>query len=301
VALESTLITHGLPYPDNARTALAAEETVRASGAVPATIAIVHGRVRVGLSPEEIRDLASDKSAGKASRRDIPAVLVKGRSAGTTVAATMFIAARAHIAVFATGGIGGVHRGAETTFDISADLTELGSTPIAVVAAGAKSILDIPKTLEVLETLGVPVLGYGSDDFPAFFARASGCKVEHRFDRIEDIARVIASHRALGLPCGILITNPIPEAQALAPELIDDRIEMAVAEAQSKGVAGKDLTPYLLGRLAELSDGRSLAANMALIGNNAALAGRIAVAVAALARASAGSSIYPGSEEGYSP
>ncbi len=282
VALESTLITHGLPYPANAEAARAAEKAVRGAGAIPATIAILRGRVRVGLAPQEMHDLAGDKSAEKASRRDIPAVLVKGGSAGTTVAATMFLAARAHIGVFATGGIGGVHRGAETTFDISADLKELGSTPIAVVAAGAKSILDIPKTLEVLETLGVPVLGYGSDEFPAFFARASGAKVAHRFDSVEDIARVIARHHALGIPSGLLIANPIPAADALEPDLVNARIEQALADAQSSDVAGKELTPFLLARLAELSEGRTVGANTALIRNNAELAGRIAVALAAI-------------------
>jgi pseudouridine-5'-phosphate glycosidase len=282
VALESALITHGLPYPVSVETALAAEQAVRASGAVPATIAILNGHARIGLSAHEIATLAKDKSAGKASRRDIPVMLTKGASAGTTVAATMFLAAKAEIRVFATGGIGGVHRGAETTFDVSADLTELGSTPIAVVAAGAKSILDIPKTLEVLETLGVPVLGYGSDDFPAFFARTSGSKLEHRFDRVEDIARVIASHHALGLQSGILIANPIPDAHALPPQPMEQRIEAVVAEAQAGGITGKEVTPYLLGRLAEMCQGSSIAANIALIKNNAEVAGRIAVALAGI-------------------
>jgi pseudouridine-5'-phosphate glycosidase len=284
VALESTLITHGLPFPANAETALAAEAAVRASGAVPATIALLHGRARIGLAPEEIRELATEGSAEKASTRDLPSVLVKGGSAGTTVAATMFLAARAHIGLFATGGIGGVHRGAETTFDVSADLVQLGSTAVAVVAAGAKSILDIPKTLEMLETLGVPVIGYGSDDFPAFFSRRSGGKVDHRFDRVEDIARMIARHRALGLDCGILIANPIPEVHALAMETIESAINKAIEEARAKGITGKEVTPHILRRVTELSGGRSLAANRALIENNAGLAGQIAVALAALQR-----------------
>ncbi len=248
MALESTLITHGLPYPANAEAARAAEKAVRTAGAVPATIAILHGRVRVGLSPEEMQAWPRTSPPKKLPAAISPAVLVKGGSAGTTVAATMFLAARAQIAVFATGGIGGVHRGAETTFDISADLQELGSTPIAVVAAGAKSILDIPKTLEVLETLGVAVLGYGSDEFPAFFARASGAKVEHRFDSVEDIARVIAQPpRARAFPRGSSSPTLSPRPTRWSRTIVNARIEQALADAQSSGVAGKELTPYLLG------------------------------------------------------
>ena len=287
VALESTIITHGMPFPQNLEMARGVEALGREGGAVPATIALIDGRVMVGLGDAQLVHLAREgHAAAKASRRDLAALMVKGALAGTTVATTMQIAALAGIGVFATGGIGGVHRGAADTFDISADLEELASTPVAVVCAGAKSILDIPKTLEVLETNGVPVLGFGTDVFPAFFARDSGHPVDHRFDRVEDIAAVILTQRRLGMPGGVLIANPIPEADALDGALIEARIAEAVAQANAQGVSRKALTPFLLQRLFEMTDGRSLAANIALVRNNARVAAAIAVALAAAERGS---------------
>ena len=279
VALESTIISHGMPFPDNLTTAAQVEAVVRDNGAVPATIALVEGRLRVGLDESALRRLAQGEDVVKASRRDLPALMARGATAGTTVAATMYLAHLAGIAVFATGGIGGVHRGAEHTFDVSADLTELGSTPVTVVCAGAKSILDLPKTLEVLETLGVPVLGYGTEEFPAFFSRTSGLPVDHRVDGAQAMASVLDHHRRMGLPGGVLVVNPIPAADELPAAEIDDRIEQAVADAERRGVTRKEVTPYLLGRINELTDGRSLVANIALIKNNAAVAAQIAVAL----------------------
>jgi pseudouridylate synthase len=281
VALESTIITHGMPYPQNLETAEGVEQVIRDNGAVPATIAIMGGRLKVGVAGEDLTTLAREgHAAAKASRRDVASVLVKKKMAGTTVATTMQIAAMAGIRVFATGGIGGVHRGASETFDISADLIELSRTPVAVVCAGAKSILDIGKTLEVLETNGVPVIGYGTDEFPAFFARTSGHGVDHRFDTAAEVAEVIATQVELGMAGGLLVANPIPEADALDPTEIEARIAEAVAEAEAKGVGRKDLTPYLLQRIFELTGGESLRANIALVRNNAAVAARIAVALA---------------------
>jgi pseudouridine-5'-phosphate glycosidase len=280
VALESTIITHGMPYPQNLAMAQQVEAVVREHGATPATIAIMDGRFCVGVSGEDLERLAQEgATAAKASRRDVSALLVKGVMAGTTVATTMQIAALAGISVFATGGIGGVHRGAEETFDISADLEELSRTPVAVVCAGAKSILDIAKTLEVLETNGVPVLGYRTDDFPAFWARQSGHKVDHRFDEVSEIARVIAMQADLGLG-GVLIANPIPEAAALDPVAIEARIAEAIIDADQAGVSRKTLTPFLLKRVFELTGGKSLEANIELVKNNAAVAAQIAVALA---------------------
>ena len=283
VALESTIITHGMPYPQNLEMAKNVEAVIRQHGAVPATIAIMDGKFCVGVSGDDLERLAlAGGTAAKASRRDVSALLVKGEIAGTTVATTMQIAALAGIKVFATGGIGGVHRGAEQTFDISADLQELSRTPVAVVCAGAKSILDIAKTLEVLETNGVPVLGYGTDEFPAFWARQSGFPVDHRFDDVADIARVIANQVALGMG-GVLVANPIPEADALDPAAIELRIAEAIAGAESEGVSRKALTPFLLKRIFELTDGKSLVSNIALVENNAMVAAQIAVALAASA------------------
>ena len=282
VALESTIITHGMPYPANLETARSVEEVVRSTGATPATIAVMHGRLVVGMDNATLERLARAEGAVKASRRDLAAVLVNGATAGTTVAATMIVAALAGIPIFATGGIGGVHRGAETTFDVSADLLELAATPVTVVCAGAKSILDLPKTLEVLETHGVPVLGYGTDEFPAFFSRTSGHPVGHRFETPDAIARVIAMQRRLGLETGILVTNPVPEADAIDSAVIDPHIRQAVQDASSRGIGGKELTPFLLGRILALTEGRSLEANIALIKNNARLAAQVAIALAEL-------------------
>ncbi len=277
VALESTIITHGMPYPQNLTMAHNVEAVVRNNGAVPATIAIMDGRFAVGVSGEDLERLALEGGkAAKASRRDVAALLVKGGLAGTTVATTMQAAAMAGIRVFATGGIGGVHRGAEETFDISADLEELSRTPVAVVCAGAKSILDIAKTLETLETNGVPVLGYQTEDFPAFWARQSGHKVDHTVADAAEAARIIALQSALGMG-GILIANPIPEADALDAGAIEARIAEAIKGAESEGVSRKDLTPFLLKRIFELTGGKSLIANIALVENNAAVAARIAV------------------------
>ena len=277
VALESTIITHGLPYPENLETALAAERIVQENGAFPATIAIVSGRLRAGLSESEIAMLAKAEDASKASRRDIGPLMAKGATAGTTVAATMCIAAGAGIRVFATGGIGGVHRGGETSFDISADLAELARTQVAVVSAGVKSILDIGKTAEILETLSVPVLGYRTSEFPAFFSRSSGVRLDQRFDNAESVAEAIACHWATG-GGGVLIANPIPEAESLDGPAIDGAIEKALSAAHAQGIAQKDVTPYLLSRVAEFTSGRSMAANKALISHNARVAAEIAVA-----------------------
>jgi len=283
VALESTIITHGMPYPANLETALAVEAVVRANGAVPATIAVIDGKLHAGLEEDVIQRLAKvEKGIVKASGRDLAVAMVKGQTAGTTVSATMKIAALAGIPIFATGGVGGVHRGAEQTFDISADLTELGRTAVTVVCAGVKSILDIPKTLEVLETQRVPVMAYQSDDFPAFFTRSSGYPADHRMDSAEDIAKAMALHDALETGTGILVANPVPEADALSHDFIDGTIEDALNEAAEKGIARKELTPFLLARINELSEGRSLAANIALVKNNAALAAQIAVARVAI-------------------
>lgn len=281
VALESTIITQGMPWPQNLEMAQSVEAIVRANGALPATIAVLGGRMAVGLSADELARLAASKSAAKASRRDLAAVIAKGQDAGTTVAATLFIAAAAGIAVFATGGIGGVHRGAASSFDISADLKELAASPVAVVCAGAKSILDIPATLEFLETQGVPVYVFGSDEFPAFYARKSGCRADHRFDSAADLARAFRVQQAIG-PGGALIANPIPEADALDGAEIDARIAQACAEAAQQGIGQKQLTPFLLARINALTGGKSLAANLALVRNNAALAARIAVELARL-------------------
>jgi pseudouridine-5'-phosphate glycosidase len=282
LALESTIITHGMPFPQNLEMARGVETIVRDIGVVPATIAVMDGTVMVGLVDADLVRLAEQgHAAAKASRRDLASLLVKKATAGTTVATTMQIAALAGIDVFTTGGIGGVHRGAEDTFDISADLTELAATPVAVVCAGAKSILDIPKTLEVLETNGVPVLGFGTDEFPAFFARRSGHPVDHRFDTPEEIAEVILMQRQLCMPGGVLVANPIPEADALDAAAIEANIAAAVAEADAAGVSRKGLTPFLLRRLFEMTEGKSLAANIALVRNNALVGARIALALAA--------------------
>ncbi|HLH49011.1 MAG TPA: pseudouridine-5'-phosphate glycosidase [Roseiarcus sp.] len=283
VALESTIITHGMPFPQNFETALKLEETVRAQGAIPATIAVVDGRLVVGLDRAGLEKLAR-LSGGvvKASRRDLAAVLARKGAAGTTVAATMYVAALAGIEIFATGGIGGVHRGAEETFDISADLVELSRSKVAVVCAGAKSILDIPKTLEYLESHGVPVIGYRCDEFPAFYARSSGVKLDHRCEGLHDLACMIRLQREIG-PGGLLIANPIPEAHALDARQMEARIEEAVREAKAKGIGQKEVTPFLLRRLVEMTGGKSLAANMALVEANAALAGQVAVELARLA------------------
>jgi pseudouridine-5'-phosphate glycosidase len=279
VALESTIISHGMPYPENLKTAREVEQVVRDHGAVPATIALIGGRLKVGLDEAALEELAKPGDVAKASRRDLAALVARGATAGTTVASTMYIAALAGIPVFATGGIGGVHRGAELSFDVSADLLELGSTAVTVVCAGAKSILDLPKTLEVLETHGVPVVGVGTDEFPAFFSRTSGLPVAHRVEDAVELARLVAAQQRLGLKGGVLVANPIPEGDALASAEIDGIIEQALADADTQGVKGKDVTPYLLARVNELTGGRSLTANVALIRNNAAFAADLSVAL----------------------
>jgi pseudouridine-5'-phosphate glycosidase len=285
VALESTIVTHGMDFPANLEIARDCEATVRATGAIPATIAIIEGRLRVGLAATELEALAmGGQNASKASRRDIAALVATGGTAGTTVAVTMQIAAAAGIRVFATGGIGGVHRGAGESFDISADLTAFADTPVAVVCSGAKSILDIGKTLEVLETNGVPVIGYRTDRFPAFYARESEFELDHRLETARDVALVIDAQRRLGLKSGLVIANPVPEESALDSGEIEAEIFAALQDAQKAGVRGKSVTPFLLSRVVARSGGRSLAANKALIHSNAALAGEIAMALAALGR-----------------
>ena len=281
VALESTIITHGMPYPQNVETARKVEATVRAQGATPATIAIMGGEILIGLSEAELDSLGQAKDVAKLSRADLAACLVTGGVGATTVAATMICAALAGISVFATGGIGGVHRGAETSFDISADLLELAATPVTVVAAGAKAILDLPKTLEVLETHGVPVIAYGQDAFPAFWSRSSGLKAPLRMDSAAQIARSHKMRGRLGLPGGQLVANPIPADHEIAPDIINPVIEAALAEAETRGINAKAVTPFLLQRIFELTEGRSLASNIELVLNNARLGAEIAKAMTA--------------------
>lgn len=280
VALESTIITHGMPFPQNVETARRVEDEVRAAGAVPATIAVMGGRIHIGLTAAELQALGQAQGVRKLSRADLAACLVTGEIGATTVAATMICAHLAGIGVFATGGIGGVHRGAESSFDISADLQELAATPVTVVAAGAKAILDLPKTLEVLETLGVPVIAYGQDDFPAFWSRSSGLVAPLRMDDPAQIAAAQRMRARLGLPGGQLVANPIPAEAEIARAEIMPVIEAALAEAAAQGIAAKAVTPFLLGRIFEMTGGRSLDANIALVLNNARLAARIAVALA---------------------
>jgi pseudouridine-5'-phosphate glycosidase len=276
VALETTIITHGMPYPQNVETARAVEAIVRDGGAEPATIAILDGRIRIGLTNDEIEALAHTPDVRKLSRADLPHALVTRTPGATTVAATMICAALAGIAVFATGGIGGVHRGAEATFDVSADLEELARTPVAVVCAGAKALLDLPKTLEVLETRGVAVVAYGTDAFPAFWSRESGLPAPLRLDTPDAIADLIRMQHALGYAGGTLIANPVPHADEIPQSDIATHIERAVTEAAVAGITGKAVTPFLLDRLFTLTGGRSLATNVALVKNNAALAAAIA-------------------------
>ncbi len=286
VALESTVITHGLPYPENVRTALAMESAVREGGAIPATIAIINGEVFVGLREEQVEYLAHQAvlaGQGKAfvrkcSRRDLSIAIIRRENGATTVAGTMILANQAGIKVFATGGIGGVHRG--HPFDVSADLTELGRTPVAVVSSGAKSILDLPLTREVLETNGVPVIGYQTDEMPAFFSRHSGLAVDVRMDNSVEIAALIKAHQALGLRSGLLITVPVPETAAFDDETAEAAISQAAREADKAGIYGAAATPWLLGRVVELTEGGSMAANMALLRNNGRIAGEIARALA---------------------
>ena len=288
VALESTIISHGMPYPDNVATAMRVEAEVRAHGAVPATIAVMQGVPTVGLSNDQIEQLGRQgRSVVKVSRRDLPFVVAARQSGATTVAATMILAAMAGIRVFATGGIGGVHRGAAESFDISADLLELAQTAVAVVCAGAKSILDLRLTLEVLETHGVPVVGYQTDALPAFFTRDSGFAVNYRLDTAAEIASVLHAKWSMGLQGGMVIANPIPQAYAMPKAAIDVAIERALAEALAQGVVGKETTPFLLSRVSELTGGDSLAANIELVLNNARLAAELARALVGLeARAS---------------
>ncbi|MER5170156.1 MULTISPECIES: pseudouridine-5'-phosphate glycosidase [Thioclava] len=282
VALESTIITHGMPFPQNVETARKVEDTIRAEGAVPATIALMKGRIHIGLSDAELDELAKAEGVMKVSRADMAVCLARGAYGATTVAATMICAARAGISVFATGGIGGVHRGAEESFDISADLAELGQTAVTVVCAGAKAILDLPKTFEVLETDGVPVFAYGQDELPAFWSRSSGLTAPLRADSAAEIARAAIMRAALGLEGGQLVANPIPEAAEIPREVILPVVEQALSEAQAQGITAKAVTPFLLQRIFELTEGRSLKANIELVLNNARLASQIAKEMAAL-------------------
>ena len=279
VALESTIISHGMPYPQNVETALNVERIIRENGAVPATIAIIGGRLKAGLTPEEIEYFGKKGQAiAKASRRDLTVLCARGEDGATTVTTTMIIAHMAGIKIFATGGIGGVHRGAETTMDISADLEELAQTPVMVVCAGAKSILDLGLTLEYLETKGVPVIGYGTNELPAFYTRQSGFGVDYRIDIPEELAAAFKASQDLGLKGGMLVTNPIPEEYAMPPETINAAMDQAIAECNAKGIHGKATTPFLLARVAELTGGDSLASNIRLVCNNAKIAAQTAVA-----------------------
>ena len=280
LALESTIISHGMPYPQNLETARLCEAEARKHGVEPATVAIIHGKLCAGLTDEELEYLAkAGPKVAKASRRDLPILAARGADGATTVAATMIVAAMAGIRVFATGGIGGVHRGAEVTMDISADLEELARTPVAVVCAGAKSILDLGLTLEYLETKGVPVLGYRTETLPAFYTDESDFKVDYRMDSPEEIAAAVTAQRDMGYPGGMLITNPIPHQYAMPKDVIDAAINQALAEAKEQGVKGKATTPFLLARVCELTGGESLKSNIKLVLNNVALGAQIAAAM----------------------
>ena len=280
VALESTIISHGMPYPQNVETALKVEQTIRENGAVPATIAIIGGQLKAGCTPEEIEYLGKKGQAViKASRRDLPVLIARKADGATTVTTTMIIAAMAGIRVFATGGIGGVHRGAQQTFDISADLEELAQTPVMVVCAGAKSILDLGLTLEYLETKGVPVIGFGTEELPAFYTRHSGFKVDYRIDTPEELAAAFKAKMDCGLKGGMLVTNPIPEEFSMPKEVIDKAIDQALREMDEAGIHGKQCTPFLLAKVKDLTGGESLASNIQLVLNNARLAAKTAKAL----------------------
>ena len=286
VALESTIISHGMPYPKNVETAMLVEKTIRENGAVPATIAVIGGRLKAGLSYEEIERLGkAGHDVAKASRRDLPALVSRGLDGATTVTTTMIIAHMAGINIFATGGIGGVHRGAETTMDISADLEELAQTPVMVVCAGAKSILDLGLTLEYLETHGVPVIGYQTEELPAFYTRKSGFGVDYRLDTPAQLAEAFHVKRELGLRGGMLVTNPIPEAYSMDADVINKAIDEAVEEAKEQGIHGKATTPFLLAKIKDITGGDSLAANIQLVYNNAKLAADTACELAKLRKA----------------
>ena len=277
VALESTIISHGMPYPQNVQTALKVEQAIREEGAVPATRAVIGGRLKAGLTADEIEYLGKKgRAVAKASRRDLPVLVARGEDGATTVTTTMIIAALAGIKVFATGGIGGVHRGAETSMDISADLEELAKTPVMVICAGAKSILDLGLTLEYLETKGVPVIGYGTEELPAFYTRRSGFNVDYRIDTPEELAAAFRAKMEMGLEGGMLVTNPIPEEYSMDPARINAAIEEALAEAKAQGIRGKETTPFLLSRIKDITGGDSLASNIQLVLNNARLAARTA-------------------------
>lgn len=281
VALESTIISHGMPYPRNVETALLVEQTIRDCGATPATIAVIGGRLKAGLSRDEIEYLGkTGRGVAKASRRDLPALVARGADGATTVTTTMIIAHMAGIKIFATGGIGGVHRGAEVTMDISADLEELAQTPVMVVCAGAKSILDLGLTLEYLETHGVPVIGYGTDELPAFYTRKSGFGVDYRVDSPAELAAMFRAQRDLGYKGGMLVTNPIPEEYSMDKAVIDKAIDEALAQAKVQGIHGKETTPFLLAKVVELTGGDSLDSNIQLVLNNARVAAKTACELA---------------------
>ena len=282
VALESTIITHGMSYPENIESAMTSETMIRQEGAIPATVAIMKGRIKIGLDPDELEYMGKNSSIRKASRRDLPMILARGIDGATTVATTMIGAHLAGIHFFATGGIGGVHRGAQETFDVSADLMELSRTPVAVVCAGAKSILDIGLTLEMLETHGVPVVGYKTDAFPGFYVRDSGFSVDDRADDLEVIAGALEAKWSLGLSGGMVVANPIPEAYEMDPEMISGSIDEAVKEAEKQGVRGKAITPFILARLHRETEGKSLAANKELVYHNARVAAQLAGTYASL-------------------
>lgn len=282
VALESTIIAHGMPHPQNIETALEIEEIIRENGAVPATIGIIDGKIKVGLTKEEVEFLGKSDEVVKVSRRDLPVVLAEKKHGATTVAGTMIAADLAGIKIFVTGGVGGVHRGAEASFDISADLEELKKTSVAVIAAGAKSILDLGLTLEKLETFGVPVLGYQTEELPAFYSRHSGFNVDYKLESPEHTADILKAKWELGLEGGVLIANPVPEADEIEYSLINQKIEQALSEAEAKGIKGKELTPFLLDRIKEITDGQSLETNIALVRNNALVGAKIAKEFAAL-------------------
>ena len=281
VALESTIITHGMPYPQNVETAREVEQIIRDGGAIPATIAVLNGELHVGLEDATLEELANAKDVMKCSRADLSFAMALGKNGSTTVAATMMAAHAAGIKVFATGGIGGVHKGAETTFDISADLDELSRTPVCVVCAGAKALLDIPKTLEVLETRGVPVVGYGCDDVPAFWSRSSGIKAPYRLDEAGDIAKFISFREKFGDHGGVLVTNPVPVESEIPADEMQQFIDASIKTAEEQNVTGKNVTPFVLQDLFERTAGRSLATNIALVKNNAKLSAKIAISLSA--------------------